>query len=337
MSYYKLCAISAATGVLRNHRKTKRKNPRTKEPYARKLRLTTCYGFKIQDGKLLLPLHSREQLQIPLTEHVQETIKECKVRSVTLTRDRLSLTIAREVTDVKVRGWMAADRNLDNITVVANDGSVTIHDLAKAGRTQLTYCEVRSHFRRNDHRIRKMVDEKYGVKQREKVKQTIHHASKAIVQQAKENHYGIIMERLTGIRRLYKKGNRQGHAYRARMNSWSYAEMQRQIDYKARWEGLPVIYVNPSGTSRKCSICGSRLARIPEENRLLTCRSCGFTVDRDVNAARNILARGLRFGPIAHPVEAMVQEPNASPVRAEGNPESRWMGVSKEARTCVLS
>ena len=94
------------------------------------------------------------------------------------------------------------------------------------------------------------------------------------------------------------------------MNSWSYAELQRQIQYKAQWEGLPVIYVNPAGTSRKCSRCGSRMARIPEENRHLTCQGCGFTVDRDVNATRNILARGLRFGPFAHPREAMVAEPS---------------------------
>jgi len=60
MSYCKLCAISSATGILRNYRKAKRKNPCAKEPYARRPRLTTCYGFKIQDGKLLLPLHARE-------------------------------------------------------------------------------------------------------------------------------------------------------------------------------------------------------------------------------------------------------------------------------------
>ena len=107
------------------------------------------------------------------------------------------------------------------------------------------------------------------------------------------------------------------------MNAWSFAELQRQIDYKTRWEGIPVIYVNPNGTSVKCSICGSRMARIPEENRQLKCRSCGFTVDRDVNAARNILARGVRFAPVALPVEAMVQEPLV------GNPESRWKRVNE--------
>jgi transposase len=91
------------------------------------------------------------------------------------------------------------------------------------------------------------------------------------------------------------------------MNSWSYYELQRQIEYKAHWEGIPVTYVNPNGTSVKCSICGSRMK--PEENRQLKCCSCGFTVDRDVNAARNILARALRFGAIASATEAMVQEP----------------------------
>jgi putative transposase len=171
--------------------------------------------------------------------------------------------------------------------------------------------------RRNDVRIRREISSKYGLKQREKVKQILHRASKQIVDEAKRERFGIIMENLTGIRALYRRGNGQGRSYRGRMNSWSFAEFQRQVEYKARWEGLPVVYVRPHGTSAKCSICGSRLARIPEENRQLHCPSCGVTVDRDVNAARNILARGVRFAPIALPTEAMVQESAAG-----GNPES---------------
>ncbi len=180
--------------------------------------------------------------------------------------------------------------------------------------------------RRNDVRIRREITSKYGRKQREKVKQVLHQASKQIVQQAKQKQFGIVMEELTGIRKLHRRGNGQGRWIRGRMNSWSYAELQRQIEYKARWEGLPVTYVHPYGTSAKCSICGSRMARIPEENRQLKCPTCGVTVDRDLNAARNILARGVRFAPIALPVEAMVQEPAAG-----GNPESRRERVNLKA------
>ena len=181
--------------------------------------------------------------------------------------------------------------------------------LSKITETKAKYREVISHFKRNDDRIRCRICQKYGSKQREKVQQILHHASKMIVQQAKDRQYGIVMEKLTGIRKLYRQGNGQGSKYRFRLNSWSYAELQRQIEYKARWEGLPAIYVNPIGTSARCSICGSRMMRIPEENRKLKCASCGFTVDRDVNAARNILARALRFGAVGPAIEAMMQEP----------------------------
>src|SRR5438445_12594921 len=40
LGYYRLGAISTATRILRNHRSVRRKNPRTRFPYARKLMLT---------------------------------------------------------------------------------------------------------------------------------------------------------------------------------------------------------------------------------------------------------------------------------------------------------
>lgn len=202
---------------------------------------------------------------------------------------------------------MAIDTNLDNVTVADSRGLVTRHNLAEATEIKASYREVKSHLNRNDARIRERVYAKYGVRERSRVKQLLHRTSKQIIAEAKRSRSAIVMERLTGIRKLYRKGNGQGRGYRARMNGWSYAELQRQVEYKARWEGLPVIYVKPYGTSVKCSICGLRMK--PEESRQLKCASCGFTVDRDVNAARNILAEGmraLRFGAVAPAIEAMV-------------------------------
>ncbi|MCJ7455264.1 transposase [Candidatus Bathyarchaeota archaeon] len=316
MSYYKLCAISAATGILRNHRKAKRKNPRTKEPYVKRLRLTTCYGFKLRAAYLFLPFKSRQPIRVPLNTHTLEVLAEpnIEVRSVTLTNEILSITYTHEVEPIAPRGLVGLDRNLDNVTLADSSGRISRHDLSVATKIKATYREVRSHMIRNDHRIRRQVSSKYGRKQREKVKQILHHASKMVVKDAKERQHGIVMEKLTGLRKLYRRGNWQGPWYRGRMNSWSFAELQRQIEYKAAWEGIRVIYVSPYGTSAKCSICGSRLARVPEENRKLRCVVCGVTVDRDVNAARSILARGMRFVPLAPALEAMVQESTASAV-----------------------
>jgi putative transposase len=308
LSYHKLCAISAATGILRNYRKAKRKNRYLKEPYARRLRLTTCYGLKVRGSELSLAIHRKEHVRISLNRHVKATISGFKIRSVTLTEDRVSLAYANEVQQLQPRGFIGIDRNLDNLTAAATDGTVQQHDLSEAIRIRAVYRDVGSHFKRNDVRIRRQVNMKYGRKQRQKVQQLLHHASKLIVEEEKMKQYGIVMEGLTGIRKLYRRGNWQGCRYRGRMNSWSYAELQRQIEYKARWEGLPVIYVHPHWTSRKCSICGQRMKS--EENRILRCPSCGYAVDRDVNAARNILLTGaLRFGAVGLAREAMVAEP----------------------------
>ncbi len=307
LSYYKLGAISRAVGILRNYRKAKRKHRRVRDPYATRLQLLTCYGFKIADGSLLVPFRPNHSIRIPLNEHTVALLSQpaITVRSITLTADTVGITYSKEIDTMKAEGLTAIDRNLDNVTLADSTGRIQRYDLSKATEIKSVYREVKSHLRRPDARIRRRLFQKYGRKQRDRVKQLLHGATKQIIMNAKRERSGIVMEKLTGMRKLYRKGNGQGSTFRGRMNSWSYAELQRQIEYKARWEGIPVTYVNPHGTSARCSICGSRMARIPEEDRILRCRSCGLTVDRDVNAARNILARGLRLSPVAPRAEAM--------------------------------
>jgi len=192
------------------------------------------------------------------------------------------------------------------VTVCDNNGITERFDLSEATEIKQTYRNAKSHFKRNDVRIRRRIFGKYGAKQRNRVNQILHRVSKTIVQNALENRQAIVMENLKGIRKLYRKGNGQGQKYRGRMNSWSYFELQRQIEYKARWEGLPVYHVDARNTSKKCSTCGSEL--IPEENRTLRCPTHGLA-DRDVNASRNIVKLGMRFMPVGQPSEGMVAEP----------------------------
>ena len=61
-----------------------------------------------------------------------------------------------------------------------------------------------------------------------------------------------------------------------------------------------IVLVGPKGTSQICSQCVSYV-RKDLSVRTHVCTHCGYTADRDVNAARNILARAphlsLRDGP----------------------------------------
>jgi putative transposase len=290
---YRLTAISKAAGILRNYRHALRKHPKAKKPYAAKLMLTDCYGFRVIDGKLRLPIRAREYVYIPLNAYVLRSIASYVVRSVCLTACTVSVTFSKEAADIEPTGLIGIDSNLDNATAASSDGAVKRYDLSKATEIKENCRQAKRGFRRNDRRIMKQLYSKYGKIQRNKVNWILHNTSASIVKQAKEKQFGIAMENLTGMRKLYMRGNWQGKDYRAKLNGWSYAELQQQIEYKARWEGIPVFYVHPSKTSSVCATCGCSIAECAE--RKVYCPRCSRLVDRDENAALNIVNAGLRF------------------------------------------
>jgi len=130
------------------------------------------------------------------------------------------------------------------------------------------------------------------------------------VRRAREERSVIVMERLTHIRRSHARGNGEGKRMRGRMNSWCFREIQRQIEYKAAWEGVRVVYVRAANTSRTCSSCRSVNKNLTCE-RAWTCPTCGARHDRDLNAALNIMSRYLEAAAVrpwdeGPPREAMV-------------------------------
>ncbi len=64
------------------------------------------------------------------------------------------------------------------------------------------------------------------------------------------------------------------------------------IACKAAWAGRQFIAVDPAHTSQDCSGCGHRKADLTLADRVYHCVACGLVIDRDLNAALNILARG---------------------------------------------
>jgi putative transposase len=63
------------------------------------------------------------------------------------------------------------------------------------------------------------------------------------------------------------------------------------LSHKAAWAGRSYVAVNPAYTSQDCSSCGHRQT-LSLADRIYTCPCCGLVLDRDLNAARTILALG---------------------------------------------
>jgi putative transposase len=82
----------------------------------------------------------------------------------------------------------------------------------------------------------------------------------------------------------HKLGLSISHAARSIFANW--------VNYFAKVRGVHVIEVSPHFTSQDCSKCGTRVKK-SLSTRTHKCPSCGLIEHRDLNAARNILAKGL--------------------------------------------
>src|SRR3989475_3883587 len=237
-----------------------------------------------------------KRLSIPLTQRTLNMISQprVKVRSFTLTLNRLSLCIALDVAPIECASTVGVDRNLRNLTV-GNEQGTRHYDLSKAVRIASTTMRIVASFKRDDSRIRTVIASKYGMRRPSRTGHLLHATTKTIVAAAVQRRQAMVLEDIRGIRALYRKGNGQGRKYRGRMNGWSFSEAQRQLEYKARWTGLPVIRLSrreTRGSSMTCPRCGERLQSDKRLTRKLWCSKCREVMDRDRVAAVNLARRG---------------------------------------------
>src|SRR6185312_12025055 len=115
-------------------------------------------------------------------------------------------------------------------------------------------------------------------------KDFLHKLSTRIV---RENQAAVIED--LSVRNMVRN-----HSLARAISDASWSEFRRMLEYKADWHGRTVIALDrfyPS--SKTCSACGAIAAKMPLNVRAWECASCGTVHDRDVNAAKVILAAGL--------------------------------------------
>jgi len=322
-THYILSACEVAYSVYRN-------KDRKSDPYVERsfLKLDN-QSYSLNHLLLRIPTTPRHFVYLTLqgSDYHLSFIDDPTLKrgSITVTGCTVSIAFSKEIAETETLGAVGVDVNERNVTASDTSGVSIVFDTSNVSELKERYRAIRRKIgkrTRQDNRISQRLYARYGTREKNRTTQALHQVTKAIVEQAKEKKFGIVMEKLKGIRKLYRRGNGQGSSFRGRMNSWTFRELQRQVEYKARWEGIPVTYVSPRGTSSKCPNCDSPLIKL--EGRRVVCPSCRQTGDRDVIASRNIMAALVRAG------RPSKRSHEGEPRRQEkaSNPPSRWMEVS---------
>jgi putative transposase len=98
-----------------------------------------------------------------------------------------------------------------------------------------------------------------------------------------KNHGVIVIEDLK------VSGMMANHKLAASIQDMSFFEFRRQLTYKCTLRGSKLVVVNrwfPS--SKTCSNCGTKKETLSLDERVFHCDQCGFSLDRDLNAAINL-------------------------------------------------
>lgn len=126
-------------------------------------------------------------------------------------------------------------------------------------------------------------------RERKTFKSALNAISRQIVSFAESLGSGIKFERLFSLR--YSHRHDVESLYEFSFDNGSFYSLQLQVKKRAITRGIPVMYVNPANTSKRCSRCGSFGRR---SKKRFECPHCGYVAHADVNAAFNIAGASLR-------------------------------------------
>ncbi|MGP4021432.1 RNA-guided endonuclease InsQ/TnpB family protein [Saccharopolyspora sp. 5N708] len=249
----------------------------------------TRSAFRYRDGQLTLA-KMREPLAIVWSRPLPEGTEPS---TVTVSRDSAGRWFVSILVGTTVEQHAPTDRRvgvdagLDSLVTLSTGEKITNPKHERRDRARLVKAQ------------RELARKQKGSNNREKARWKVarvharitdrrrDHLHKVTTRLVRDNQV-VVIEDLQ-VRNMIKNGK----LARA-ISDASWSEFRSMLEYKAAWYGREVIAVDrwfPS--SKTCSACGKLVDSMPLNVRTWTCTGCSTTHDRDVNAARNILAAGL--------------------------------------------
>lgn len=277
--------------------------PSFKSKHGKQSATYVATGFK-WDGKSLTLAKMKEPLAIRFSRTIP---KAAKVTTVTVSKDTAGRYFVSMLCDDAVAalpeetGRIGIDLGLTHFAILSTGEKI----------------EAPNVFRRNEKKLaklqRRLAKKQKGSKNRAKAKLKVARIHAKIADTRRDFTHKLstrlIRENQTiAVETLAVKNMVKNGTLAKSISDAGWSDFVRQLEYKAKWYGRTLVGIDkwyPS--SKRCSVCGFVVSKMPLSVREWTCPECGAVHDRDINAACNILAAGLAasaLGESVNPTQA---------------------------------
>jgi putative transposase len=242
-------------------------------------------GFGIKNGKLWLSKIG--MLRIKLHRSIEGKIKTCTIAKSATGKWFVCFSVEQEAqplpaskvsvgvdVGIKTFAYLSTGEAIENPKFQRKEAK----ELARVSR-KMSAAKKGSPERKKRRKIVARVHERIANKRRD----FAHKESRKLI-----NKFAIIV-----FEKLNVSGMLKNHRLAKSIADAAWSQLVNYTRYKAEDAGRKCMQVNPRNTSKTCSRCGE-LAEIDLSVRIFHCACCEFTLDRDHNAAINILALGLQ-------------------------------------------
>ena len=289
--FYKALREGKAVPIVRNGKPTGRLmyEPQFKSKRDREQSITFPDNVKVAEGRLVLPKFGtplKMAMHRPLGGRIcHATVSRSatgKYYASILCEEEMPLPPAAD-------GEVGIDLGIKDLAVCSTGERVVNPKYLKRGERHLKYLQRQKDKKRKGGSNRRRAQARLSRHHEKVANRRRDYTHKFTTRIVRENQT-ICVEDL-GV-----KGMMSNHRLAKSIGSASFHEIARQLEYKSSWSGRRFTKVGRFyASSRTCHLCGHRNDGLALKDREWECPRCGARLDRDLNAALNILAEGKRI------------------------------------------
>ena len=294
--HYVDSAINSVIGLVKGWIKLYNKGKAKSKPeITKKTVYVKTTLFSVKNGKIKITIEPRKRyLEIDLAKFNYLPKNYDSIGGLILQEDKLIIIFKKKVEPMKPKDYASFDVNLTNITGLINE-RIAKFDLKELYHIHRVYEEKRRKIQKlskTKPKTAKKLMQKYSKRERNRARDLMHKITTTIARELISVKHGAILEDLRNIKDRILNGSKN---LNRKLSKWNCRLFQSMLEYKLKWFGLPVKYVNPANSSKTCPVCSGRLSAY--RGRLLKCDRCGLVQDRDVIACLNLRMWGLGVTP----------------------------------------